>query len=169
METPRKPLEAPLAMAVEGTDRGESRMVGKGISEIAVGETAEITRTVTESDVVVYAGVTGDTNPLHLNETYAQGTIFKTRIAHGMLLAGYISAMLGNIFPGPGTIYLKQELQFLAPVPIGDTVTIRVEVTALDVQKNRLTLRTTCINQNGVTVLDGLARVIPPEEVNSAE
>jgi 3-hydroxybutyryl-CoA dehydratase len=108
--------------------------------------------------------VTGDTNPIHLNETYAEGTIFKTRIAHGMLLAGYISALLGNRFPGPGTIYLKQELQFLAPVPIGDTVTIRVEVKELDVPKNRITLRTSCMNQNGVTVLDGLALVMAPKQ-----
>ena len=139
-------------------------MIGKSIDEITVGDAAEITKTVTESDVNLYAGVTGDTNPVHLDEIYARRTIFKTRIAHGMLLAGYISAILGNKLPGPGTIYVKQDLRFLAPVPIGDTVTVRVEVKEIDPERNRLTLQTTCVNQDGVTVFDGLAQVKPPKK-----
>ena len=139
-------------------------MTGKSIDEIAVGDTAEFTKTVTESDVYVYAGVTGDLNPAHVDEIYSRQTFFKTRIAHGMLLAGFISAVLGNKLPGPGTIYVKQDLRFLAPVPIGDTVTARVEVTEIGVEKNRLTLRTMCVNQDGVIVVDGQAQVMPPKK-----
>src|SRR5512139_2012941 len=101
-------------------------MKGKSISELKVGDSAEFTKTVSESDVYLYAGVSGDLNPAHINETYSQGTFFKTRIAHGMLCAGFISAVIGMKLPGPGTVYVKQELNFRAPVRIGDTVTARV-------------------------------------------
>ena len=110
-------------------------MIGKNIDEITVGDTAEFTKTVTESDVYTYAGVTGDLNPAHVDEMYARNTFFKTRIAHGMLLAGFISGIVGNQLPGPGTIYVKQDLRFLAPVPIGDTVTAKVEVTEMNFEK----------------------------------
>ena len=93
----------------------------KTINEIKVGDAAEFAKTVSESDIYLYAGVTGDFNPAHINEAYAEKTFFKTRIAHGMLSAGYISAVLGTQLPGPGTVYLKQELKFLAPVRIGST------------------------------------------------
>jgi 3-hydroxybutyryl-CoA dehydratase len=139
-------------------------MMGKSIDEIAVGDTAEFTKTVSESDVYVYAGVTGDLNPAHVDEIYSRKTFFKTRIAHGMLLAGFLSTVLGNKLPGPGTIYVKQDLRFLAPVPIGDTVTARVEVREVDVEKNRIILDTRCVNQDGVIVLDGQAQVMPPKK-----
>ncbi len=139
-------------------------MIGKNVYEIAVGEMAEFTKTVTESDVYIYAGVTGDLNPAHVNEIYAQNTIFKTRIAHGMLLAGFISNILGNKLPGPGTIYVKQDLRFLAPVPIGNTITARVEVTEVNAEKNRVLLKTSCMNQDGIIVLDGNALVSPPKK-----
>ena len=103
-------------------------MIGKTINELNVGDAAEFSKTVSEAYVYLFAGVTGDLNPAHINEAYAQKTFFKTRIAHGMLSAGFISAVLGNQLPGPGTIYIRQELNFLAPVRIGDTVTARVEV-----------------------------------------
>jgi 3-hydroxybutyryl-CoA dehydratase len=111
----------------------------------------------------MYAGITGDLNPAHINEVYAQQTSFKTRIAHGMLTAGYISAVLGTQLPGAGTIYLKQELKFLAPVRMGDTITAKVEVIEVNQEKNRIKLRTTCTNQNGEMVLDGEALVSPPK------
>ena len=139
-------------------------MIGKSVYEITVGDRAEFSKTVTESDVYVYAGITGDLNPAHVNEIYARKTFFKTRIAHGMLLAGFISAILGNKLPGPGTIYVQQDLRFLAPVPIGHTVTAQVEVIEVDTEKNRVVLKTTCINQNGITVLDGNALVSPPKK-----
>lgn len=138
-------------------------MIGKTIGEIQVGDSAEFSKTVSESDVYLYAGVTGDLNPAHINEAYAEKTFFKTRIAHGMLTAGFISAILGVHLPGPGTIYLKQELKFLAPVRIGDTITARAEVIEVTPDKNRIRLKTTCTNQDGTQVLDGEAMVSPPK------
>ena len=138
-------------------------IMGKSIDQIKTGETAEFSKTVTETDIYLYAGITGDFNPAHVNEAYAKNTFFKTRIAHGMLTAGFISAILANQLPGPGTIYLKQELSFLAPVHIGDTITGRVEVLELIPEKNRIRLKTSCINQDGVVVLTGEAMVSPPK------
>ena len=138
-------------------------MIGKTIYELKVGEAAEFTKTISESDIYVYAGVTGDLNPAHINEEYAKNTFFKTRIAHGMLMAGLISTVVGNKLPGPGTIYVKQELNFLAPVRIGDTITARAEVAEIIAEKNRVRLKTSCASQDGTTVLDGEALVSPPK------
>jgi 3-hydroxybutyryl-CoA dehydratase len=107
--------------------------------------------------------VSGDLNLAHINETYAQNTFFKTRIAHGMLSAGFISAAIGMQLPGPGTIYMRQELNFKAPVRIGDTVTARVEIVEINTEKKRVRLKTTCVNQEGTVVLDGEALVSPPK------
>ncbi len=128
-----------------------------------VGDAAEFAKTVTETDIYLYAGITGDFNPAHVNEAYAKNTFFKTRIAHGMLTAGFVSAIIANQLPGPGTIYMQQELSFLAPVRIGDTITARVEVLELLAEKNRVRLKTTCSNQDGVTVLTGEGLVSPPK------
>ena len=138
-------------------------MAGKTINEINVGDAAEFTKTVTETDVYNFAGVTGDFNPAHINEEYAKGTFFKKRIAHGMLSAGFISSILGTRLPGAGAIYMKQELKFLAPVYINDTITARCEVTELNAEKNRVILRTTCVNQDGTMVIDGAAVMSPPK------
>lgn len=138
-------------------------MIGKTIDELKVGDRAEFSKTVSESDVYLYAGVTGDFNPAHINEPYAEKTFFKTRIAHGMLAAGFISAILGTRLPGPGTIYIEQTLNFKAPVHIGDTITASVEVSEIATDKNRIRLKTACENQNGVIVLDGVAMVSPPK------
>lgn len=137
-------------------------MKGKTMSEIKVGDKAFFEKTISETDVYMYAGITGDLNPAHINEEYAKDTMFKGRIAHGMLTAGLISAVLGMKLPGPGTIYLKQELKFTAPVRIGDTIKAEVEVSEMITEKNRIILRTTCTNQNGDIVLDGMATVMPP-------
>jgi 3-hydroxybutyryl-CoA dehydratase len=138
-------------------------MVGKTIEQIKLGDAAEFSKTVTESDVYLYAGITGDLNPAHLNEAYAKNTFFKTRIAHGMLTAGFISNILGMQLPGPGTIYMRQSLSFLAPVRFGDTITARAEVVEVIAEKNRVRLKTTCTNQDGTVVLDGEAMVSPPK------
>ena len=138
-------------------------MIGKTMEELNVGDTAEIQKTISETDVYLYAGITGDLNPAHLNEEYARGTFFKTRIAHGMLIAGLISTILGNKLPGPGTIYLHQSVDFLAPVRFGDTITARAEIVELDAKKSRARLKTTCMNQEGSLVLDGEALVSPPK------
>ncbi len=137
-------------------------MTGKTIAEIQVGDSAEFAKTVSETDIYLYAGISGDFNPAHINAAYAEQTFFKARIAHGMLAAGFISTVLGTMLPGPGTIYLKQALTFMAPVLIGDTITARAEVTEKDEAKNKITLKTTCTNQKGKVVLDGEAMVSPP-------
>ena len=138
-------------------------MIGKTIGELKIGDAAEFGKTVTESDIYLYAGVTGDFNPAHLNEEYAKKTFFKTRIAQGMLTAGFVSGLLGVGLPGPGTVYIRQELDFLAPVHIGDTITARVEVLEIMDDKNRVRVRTSCTNQDGIRVLDGEAIVSPPK------
>ena len=129
-------------------------------AEIQPGDKASMSKTVTEYDVYSFAGLTGDFNPVHVDVEFAKGTQFKERIAHGMLSAGFISAVLGTALPGCNTIYLGQELQFKAPVKIGDTVTATVEVLEKIEAKNRLILRTTVTNQDGVLVTDGKATVM---------
>jgi 3-hydroxybutyryl-CoA dehydratase len=137
-------------------------MIGKTIEELKVGDTARFSKTVSESDVYLFAGVTGDLNPAHVNEDYAKDTFFKTRIAHGMLSASFISTVIGTILPGPGTVYLRQEVSFLAPVQFGDTVTAIVEVAEIVADKKRVRLKTYCVNQENTTVVDGEALVSPP-------
>lgn len=129
-------------------------------AQIKVGDKASMTKTVTEYDVYTFAGLSGDFNPVHINAEFAKNTMFKERIAHGMLSAGFISAVLGTSLPGANTIYLGQELQFKAPVKIGDTVTATVEVIEKIEAKNRLIFRTTVVNQDGTLVIDGKATTL---------
>jgi 3-hydroxybutyryl-CoA dehydratase len=138
-------------------------MKGLTAAQLSVGQKAGFAKTISESDVYLFAGITGDFNPAHVNEQYARATHFGGRIAHGMLAAGLISAVAANRLPGPGTIYISQELKFLAPVRIGDTITAQVEVLEVDREANRATLRTTAVNQEGTTVLDGRGVVSPPK------
>ncbi len=129
-------------------------------AQVKVGDKASMTKTVSEHDVYAFAGVTGDFNPVHVNSEFARQTMFKERIAHGMLSAGFISAVLGTALPGANTIYLGQELSFKAPVKIGDTVTATVECVEKIAEKNRLIFRTTVTNQDGVLVVDGKATML---------
>jgi 3-hydroxybutyryl-CoA dehydratase len=138
-------------------------MTGKTIDQIQVGDSAEFAKTISETDVYLFAGVTGDLNPAHINQPASEATFFKGRIAHGMLSAGLISAVLGMQLPGPGTIYMSQNLRFKAPVKFGDTITARAEVSEIFPEKNRVTIATTCTNQDGVVVLEGEAQVMPPK------
>jgi 3-hydroxybutyryl-CoA dehydratase len=133
------------------------------LDEIAVGQAAEFTKTVTETDVVLFAGITGDFNPAHVNAVEAQAGMFQGRIAHGLLSAGFISTVLAMKLPGPGTIYLSQNLRFVRPVRIGDTVTARVEVAEVMTAKRRVRLATTVSNHQGERVIDGEAVVMLPE------
>jgi len=142
-------------------------MIGKTIDELKVGENAQFSKTVSETDVYLFAGITGDFNPAHVDEEYAKKTYFGTRIAHGLLSAGFISTVLGTRLPGPGAVYLRQELTFLGAVKIGDTITARVEVTEIDTVKGRVKLLTTCDNQEGKRVLTGEAVVSPPRPPKS--
>lgn len=139
------------------------KVEGKSIDELNVGDSAEWSRTVMEDDIKLFAKATGDINPVHLDQAYAEKTFFKGRIAHGLLSLGYISTVLGNILPGHGTIYLSQEVKFLAPVRIGDTITARVEVMEVIPEKNRAKFKTICLNQEGKIVVDGAAWVMPPK------
>lgn len=134
---------------------------GLFFEDLAVGQKASFGKTITEADIVLFAAVTGDTNPMHLNAEYAKTSIFKERIAHGMLAAGLITKVLGTQLPGPGTIYMSQSLKFRAPVRIGETVTATVEVLALHPEKHRATLRTVC-TVAGEPVLEGEAFVSVP-------
>lgn len=137
-------------------------MRGRTIKEINLGDKSSYSRTVSEADVVLFGGVSGDLNPAHFNEEYSKETMFKGRIAHGMLFASYISTVLGMQLPGPGTIYLSQELKFTAPVKFGDTITATAEVIERIEEKNRITLETICLNQRGEVVVKGKAVVMPP-------
>ena len=137
-------------------------MIGKTIDQIKVGDAAEFAKTVSESDIYTFAGISGDLNPAHINEEYAKDTFFKKRIAHGLFIGGFISTVVGTLLPGPGTIYREQTLNFLAPVYFNDTVTARAEVTELMPEKNKIALKTTVTNQDGVVVIEGKAVVHPP-------
>lgn len=137
-------------------------MIGLTLDQLSVGQRASFSKTVTETDVYLFAGITGDFNPAHINEAYAAQTAFKTRIAHGMLSAGFISNVLGNQLPGPGTIYISQSLTFLAPVRIGDTITATAEVVEILAEKKRVRIKTVCTNQAGEEILAGEALVSPP-------
>ena len=140
----------------------DSELHGKYADEITEGMTAIFTRTVTEADILMFAGVSGDTNPVHLDEEYAKTTLFKGRIAHGMLTAGFISTVFGTKLPGPGCIYLSQNLKFKAPVRVGDTVRARVTATAVDQAKGRCTFATTA-HVGETLVVEGEAQILVPK------
>jgi 3-hydroxybutyryl-CoA dehydratase len=137
------------------------RLNGLTIDLLEVGQAAELSRTVSESDVYGFAGITGDFNPVHIDAVAAAESRFGERVAHGILAAALISAVIGMKLPGAGTIYLSQSLRFTAPVRFGDTVTARVEVTGVDREKNRVTLATSCVNQKGEVVAKGDSLVMP--------
>jgi 3-hydroxybutyryl-CoA dehydratase len=130
------------------------------MSTLTIGGKATRTQTVTDEMIHTFATLTGDTNPVHLDDAYAATTRFGRRIAHGMIAAGLISAALANDLPGPGTVYLSQMLNFKAPVYPGDTITATIEVKALHASKPIATLATTCANQDGAVVLEGEAVVL---------
>ncbi|MBZ9685308.1 MaoC family dehydratase [Clostridium estertheticum] len=138
-------------------------MKGLTMKELNIGDKDSFEKTISESDVYLYAGITGDLNPAHINQREAETTMFKGRIAHGMLTAGLVSAVLGMKMPGAGTIYLGQELRFSAPVRFGDTIKAEVEVIEKFDEKNIMKLSTTCTNQDGAIVLKGIATVMPPK------
>lgn len=137
-------------------------MAGLFLEDLSIGQSAELTRTVAEGDLAAFAAVTGDDNPVHLDEAYARTTAFKGRIAHGMLSAGYISAVIGTKLPGPGAIYVSQSLSFKRPVRIGDAVTARATITAIDERRGRVTLETVCL-VGGKPVLEGEATILAPK------
>ena len=152
---------------IERTTRASPLDVSSGVipllsalfCSLSVGMSARYARTVTEADLVLFAGLSGDSNPVHMNESYAVGTPFKGRIAHGMLSASFLSTAIATKLPGPGSIYISQNLKFRAPVRIGDTVEARVTVTDIIPGKNRVVLKTTC-SVGDTVVIDGDARKV---------
>ncbi len=134
-------------------------MQGLFLEDLSLGQSAELVRTVGEADIEAFAAVTGDNNPIHLDADYAATTSFGQRIAHGMLSAGYISAVLGASLPGPGAVYLSQSLRFKRPVKIGDAVTARATVTEINAAKGWVTLATVCL-VNNKAVVEGEAVVL---------
>jgi 3-hydroxybutyryl-CoA dehydratase len=139
------------------------KITGKSINEIKTGEKAFLQKTITEADILMFAAVSTDTNPAHINEEYAKTTMFKKRIAHGVLSGSLISSVLGTQLPGPGSIYINQTYQFKAPVFINDTLTAIVEVKEINTEKNRVLFRTYVTNQDDKVVLDGEATIMPPK------
>lgn len=128
-------------------------------SELKLGQKASVQKTFTAADVTAFAGISLDVNPIHMSDGYAKNTIFGKRIVHGILTSGLISAVLANKLPGPGTIYLGQELKFTAPVYLGDDITATVEIVEIREDKKIIELDTTCVNQDGKKVITGLATV----------
>lgn len=128
-------------------------------SELKLGQKASVQKTFTAADVTAFAGISLDVNPIHMSDGYAKNTVFGKRIVHGILTSGLISAVLANKLPGPGTIYLGQELKFTAPVYLGDDITATVEIVEIREDKKIIKLDTTCVNQDGKKVMTGLATV----------
>ncbi len=139
---------------------------GYFIEDLEPGMSASFGKTITDADILMFAGVSGDTNPVHLNEEFAGGTPFRGRIAHGLLTASLISTAIGTKLPGPGCIYVSQTMRFLAPVRAGDTVTARVTVSAIDLPRRRVRMETVCL-VGGRPVLEGEAVILVPRRPGS--
>ncbi len=138
--------------------------LGKTIEEIEIGESGSFSKTVTETDITLFAAITGDFNPMHMNEELAKNTMFKTRIAHGGIAASLIAPVLGTILPGLGTVALSQSTRFKAPVFPGDTVTATATVTEKDIEKNKVEMECVWTNQDGTVVAKGESSVMPPRK-----
>ena len=136
-------------------------MNGLYLEDLKVGMSAMFGKTVTEADIMAFAGVSGDTNPIHLHDGFARSTRFGQRIAHGMLSGSFISTVIGTKLPGPGSVYIAQTMSFMAPVLIGETITAVATVTAIDEKRRRVTLKTQCLNGDKV-VIDGEATILVP-------
>jgi 3-hydroxybutyryl-CoA dehydratase len=156
-------VDLPAAIPQKAPDNRRTRAMTTGFffEDLQIGQTASLGKTITEADILLYAAVSTDTNPVHIDAEAAKQSIFGERIAHGMLSAGLISAVLGTRLPGAGTLYMRQSLRFTAPVKIGDTVKATATVTALSADKKRATLSTVCTVGDEV-VIDGEAYVQVP-------
>ncbi|WP_312246779.1 MaoC family dehydratase [Stutzerimonas nitrititolerans] len=137
-------------------------------SALEVGQKASFEKTIGERDIQLFAAMSGDRNPVHLDAEFARGTLFKERIAHGMLSGALISAAVACTLPGPGTIYLGQTMRFARPVKIGDTITVHVEILE-KLPKNRVRVGTNVTNQNGELVVEGEAEVLAPRRAETVE
>lgn len=150
-----------MSDAATVTERPADTFDEAPLPPLRVGMGAEYAKTVTEADIVLFAGLSGDLNPMHIDEEFAAATKFGGRIAHGMLSASFVSTVLGMKLPGPGAIYVSQTLRFLAPVHAGDTVRAQARVVAIDTERRRVTLETRCLVR-GTAVLEGTAELAVP-------
>ena len=139
---------------------------GYYFEDLSVGMSASYAKTITETDIVLFAGISGDVNPVHLNQEFASDTMFEGRIAHGMLTASFISTVLGTKLPGPGSIYLRQDLRFLAPVRPGDTVHAQITITEIDAERKRVYAHTVC-RVGDVSVVESDATLFVPKRDKS--
>ena len=137
-------------------------VIGKTVDQISVGDKAYFAKTISESDIVQYSGITGDVNPIAVDATFASKTRYKKRIAHGMLIASFFSNIVGTKLPGPGSIHVSYKVRFEKPVFIGDTVETKVEVTSVNEKENTIDVVVESINQDGVVVLSGSGVISPP-------
>jgi acyl dehydratase len=153
----------PPSDRTNGARTTEPLIENRTFDELEVGESATLERTLTWEDIELFAVMSGDVNPAHVDEEYASNDMFHAIVAHGMWGASMISTLLGTRLPGPGSIYLGQTLVFRRPVTIGDTITVSVVVVSKD-PKHRVTLDCRCVNQRGETVIDGTANVLAPTE-----
>jgi len=162
-----------IAVADPGVGKVDANQVapmdelhGFYIEDLSVGQTAIYAKTVTETDIVLFSGISGDLNPVHLNQEFAEGTQFEGRIAHGMLTASFLSTVIGTKLPGPGCIYISQSLKFRSPVRAGDTVQARATITEIFADKNRVAMKTVCMVGDRV-VVDGEALILVPSKSQS--
>ncbi len=139
-------------------------ILGKSIDELQIGDTAYFSKTISETDIYQFAAVTGDFNPAHVNEAYAEGTFFKRRIAHGMLTVSLVSNILGTQLPGPGTIFVSESVSFMKPVYIQDTIEASVTIVEADPARNRVRFEAACVNQRDEQVLHAEGIVMPPKK-----
>ncbi len=156
-----RPMDADKNDRVNVSTSDNDDLMGYCIEDLSVGMTAVFAKTVTEADIVLFAGISGDINPVHLNHEFATETMFEGRIAHGMLTASFISTVIGTKLPGPGAIYLKQSLNFKAPVRAGDTVRARVTITEIIPEKRRIVMQTVA-TEGDTVVIDGEALILVP-------
>lgn len=154
---------ASMPVVVKCSDKRERQAMK--FKEIKIGDSASFSKTISEGDVYLFAGISGDLNPAHVNKMAAEQGIFKKQVVHGMLAASLISSVLGMQLPGPGTIYMGQDLRFVKPVYFGDTITATVTVETIDYKRKMITLRTICTNEKEELVIEGHANVRPPSSI----
>ncbi len=160
-------MDAKVAPVKDSAASVNAELHGLYLEDLEVGMTAVYARTVTDADIVLFAGISGDTNPLHLSSDFANGTHFEGRVAHGMLTASFISAVIGTKLPGPGCIYMSQSIRWNAPVRAGDSVLARVTIEEIIHDKQRLRLSTICTVGEEV-VIEGEALVKVPSRLAPA-
>lgn len=136
--------------------------IGKTVHDIKVGDTAFFAKTISESDILQYAGITGDVNPIIVDEEFAKKTPYKKRVVHGMLIASFFSNIVGTKLPGPGSGHINYKVKFIKPAFIGDTIQTKVEVLEINIEKNTVLLDVECINQEGNIIMKGTGVVLPP-------